>query len=336
MTMGPRGEDTRSAAEWFAVMHGPSADKERAAFEAWLAVPANAEAHARLEATWAESRFLANSLVGRDRDLSRARRKRPPAALLAAGIAAFALVSAGLVAGQAGWFGPPAAEAPAAHYVAGKTVRSIRLADGSRVTLDEGAALRELEDAGERRFLLLRGRARFEVAHDAARPFIVEAGEGRVIAHGTVFDVAIEGKMVRVALVDGSVEVRGLPAQRLGRDPARFLSPGEQLLVGDGQVGAPSPANPAALSWAATMISFEDIPLGEAIAAFNRSGGRPVRLADQATKSRGLSGAFRRDDPRAFANALAASFGLEVMEETDGSLVLRAPATEAPAKKSQG
>lgn len=193
MTNDPRGKRARSAAEWFTVMRGADADTERGAFEEWHALPENAAAYARLEETWNESRFLANSAAGRSRNLAGARRKFPPGALLAAGIGLFALLSGSLYAERVGWFGPAAVNRSApAQFVAHDAVRTIRLPDGSRVTLGRGAALRDVSTSDERRFVLLRGRARFEVAHDSARSFLVDAGEGRVVAHGTVFDVGFE------------------------------------------------------------------------------------------------------------------------------------------------
>lgn len=335
MTDASRRARVRSAADWFAIMHGPDADAERTAFKSWRASSANAEAYARLEATWEESRFLANGRVGQGRDLSRARRKMPPAALLAAGIALLTLLSGGLVADRMGWLGPAATLQPAATRIAareieaGEAVRTVRLSDGSRVTLDRGAGLRDLGTPGKRHFVLLRGRVRFDVAHDPARPFLVDAGEGRVVAHGTVFDVGIEAGKVRVALLEGSVEVLDRSAVTSGGGGSRFLAPGEQLVVMDGKIGVPSRASATLLSWSDTMISFDDTPLGEAVASFSGSGGPKVRLEGPELAKRRVTGAFRRDDPQGFADALAASFGLEVEVAADGSLLLRAPAPGA-------
>jgi transmembrane sensor len=327
MTRPSKDGRTRSAAEWFAIMRGPGADGERAAFEAWRAVPGNDAAYSSLEETWDQSLFLANRPAGRSRDLARARGFAPRAVLLAAGVGAFAILSGGLVASQLGWLGQAAAERSAvAEIAATNAIRTVRLADGSRVTLDRGSALRDASSASTRRFVLLRGRARFDVAHDARRAFVVDAGAGQIIAHGTIFDVGLEGQAVRVALLRGSVEVRQGEATPPAVRKGRFLSPGEQLVVAAGDIGATSRTTAAALAWPDPMIGFDDVPLPEAIAAFNRTSVHAVRLADGAPAVRRVSGAFRRDDPRAFADALAASFGLDVRTGADGSLVLHAEA----------
>ncbi|MEI9850127.1 MAG: FecR domain-containing protein [Sphingomonas sp.] len=92
------------------------------------------------------------------------------------------------------------------------TIRRVTLDDGSVVTLDTGTRLEVAFTQGERRLRLLAGRARFEVAHDAGRPFIVAAGDGEVVATGTIFDVSLVGARPRVRLIQGSVEVRSRSA----------------------------------------------------------------------------------------------------------------------------
>ena len=49
---------------------------------------------------------------------------------------------------------------------------------------------------------LLSGQARFDVAHDAARPFSVHAGGQTVVATGTAFNVDLLGPQVLVTLIN--------------------------------------------------------------------------------------------------------------------------------------
>src|SRR3546814_2991830 len=51
-----------------------------------------------------------------------------------------------------------------------------RLADGTRVTLMDGARIETRFSDGARRVILHDGRARFEVAQEATRHFLVETG----------------------------------------------------------------------------------------------------------------------------------------------------------------
>ena len=70
-------------------------------------------------------------------------------------------------------------------------------------------------------------------------------------------------------------------------------------------------------------------PLSSAVEEANGYGGTPIRVEGAAGHLR-VTGAFRRDDPRALARTLAATFGLELVEQADGTLLLRAPRPARP------
>ncbi|NWM25118.1 FecR domain-containing protein, partial [Escherichia coli] len=76
---------------------------------------------------------------------------------------------------------------------------------------------------------LIRGRANFIVSKDPLRPFVVAAGSREVIAVGTAFDVARQGDLVSVTMVEGKVLVRrpGAP------DADRMLVAGERLRMAE-------------------------------------------------------------------------------------------------------
>lgn len=246
--------------------------------------------------------------------------------LVAASIAVLALVPGGLLVVRHNWpWSSALHESQAIDIVADQAQqRVVRLADGSRLTLDRGALVRDVSSAAERRLVLIRGRARFDVAHDTRRPFVVDARKGRIIAHGTLFDVSVEDRTIRVALLRGVVEVRRRDERGLSPDRPRFLRPGEQIIVGADRVAEPSPADAQMLGWPDTMISFDDVPLSRAIEIFNQSSTRKIELAGAGVAGRPLSGAFHRGDPEGFAQAVAVSLDLIVDHGTRGIIVLRA------------
>ena len=86
----------------------------------------------------------------------------------------------------------------------------VQLADGSSVRLDTDSRVRVRFSDGQRLVDLERGQAMFSVAHDAQRPFVVAAGDARVTAIGTVFDVQRQSAGVSVTLVSGAVDVTRL------------------------------------------------------------------------------------------------------------------------------
>jgi len=314
----------RSAAQWFALMHGAPDATQRAAFERWRAAPANAEAYDHLVRTWDQSMFVAHLDVAKDRDLARA--AVGPAlrrGAIAAGVAILFAFGALVAVGWPGGRAPSPRAASATQVVAGpEGIRALGLADGSHLLLDRNSAVMLHFDASQRRVRLERGRVRFDVARDPARPFIVQAGDSEVMGSATLFDVAVEGKAVRVALLRGAVEVRGQDNPGAHSRPRRLVA-GQQVQLGEGAAGRFTGLAPADLEWPRDMIGFEAVPLRDAVEAFNRTSPRPVRLGSQVPRTARLTGAFRRGDPVGFAQAVAATFGLGVRSEGDGAVLIQ-------------
>src|SRR3546814_9440141 len=98
-------------------------------------------------------------------------------------------------------------QVPAVPYAATAKIENLQLQDGSKVQLDLGASLTVRLSPDKRDIELRQGRVMFRVAHDASRPFIVDAGAGRITALGTQFQVQREGEAVSVMLLEGSVGI---------------------------------------------------------------------------------------------------------------------------------
>jgi transmembrane sensor len=85
--------------------------------------------------------------------------------------------------------------------------RVLTLADGSVVTLNTESQIKVDFSAKERLIELRTGEAFFRVAHDASRPFFVDAKDAIVRAVGTQFNVRIAPQNTVVSVVDGVVKV---------------------------------------------------------------------------------------------------------------------------------
>ncbi len=98
--------------------------------------------------------------------------------------------------------------------VAGRATDALVLADGSRVTLSNGAEL-VLESATRERvhMVLSAGAIDLDVTHVAGRPFVVTAGGHDVTVRGTAFSVTLEPRdgatTLIVAVTRGRVDVSG-------------------------------------------------------------------------------------------------------------------------------
>lgn len=97
------------------------------------------------------------------------------------------------------------------------------LSDGTEVWLNNDTRLKyPSRFIGRTRQVWLEGEAYFKVKHNAARPFIVHAGDLQTIVHGTEFDVsAHEASQPHVALINGAVTVKSKNGQ------SSFLTPGK-------------------------------------------------------------------------------------------------------------
>jgi len=107
------------------------------------------------------------------------------------------------------------------------TTTSITLSDGTQVLLGANSRLEYAKhfSAGKRE-VTLTGEARFNVAKDAGRPFIVHTEQIQTQVLGTVFDVkAYPQTLPDVTLYEGKVEVS------LNGTAPRLMQPGEQAFL---------------------------------------------------------------------------------------------------------
>lgn len=108
---------------------------------------------------------------------------------------------------------------------------SLVLEDSSRVQLAPNSELHyPVPFNKDKRNIVLKGEAVFDVAKDQARPFTVYAGQLATTALGTVFSIsAFEGKNVRVHLLSGKVRVDADSTLMARGMKSAILLPGQQL-----------------------------------------------------------------------------------------------------------
>jgi transmembrane sensor len=187
---------------------------------------------------------------------------------------------------------------------------AVALADGSRLTLNTATRLRAAVTAQQREVWLEQGEAFFDIAHDASRPFVIHAGEQTVTVLGTKFSLLREGERLRVAVLEGKVQVQTEPHSRpavLVRDDTA-LAEARHVLVSKKS----SQQLSASLSWLQGKLVFDQINLAEAAQQFNRYNRKQLVISDDAAGSIGIGGVFDANNAEAFARLLQAGFGLDV------------------------
>lgn len=338
-----------AAAQWLVLVDsGQLGAHDRAEFEAWRAESqANATAFARAEAAW-------NLFEGSDGDptldalrASALAAERAPrrghwlGAGAIAGIAASLLVVLTFNADSLPFRGEQQQSTAVAQnsgsalapdqgeFVTAKGERrTIRLADGSTLTLNTDSAIRVGFTPGRRLIRLVRGQALFEVAKNPHRPFVVQAADQQVTALGTIFEVRLDADRMKVTLVEGKVVVDAVH-DRPGSDAAimvpTILAPGEELVAINGAKPHLAKVDvDQQLSWLEGFVEFKDVPLVDAVQEMNRYSARPLVIGDPATGDLRVSGLFRTGNPERFAAIVAELLPIRQRPRPDGGVELAA------------
>jgi len=200
--------------------------------------------------------------------------------------------------------------------------RSVLLADGSLVTLNTSSSV-EVHMGKDRRTLrLLAGEALFKVAHDAARPFEVAAGDTTVRAVGTQFDVDRRCTSTTVTVVEGRVAVfaADVGSRNGGAGTKVPLEAGEQLTLVPRTHLHPVRADVAtAIAWTQRKLVFEHRQLGEVAKEFNRYNRQVIEIQSDELRTQEVTGVFRADDPGSFLIFLSRIPGVTVQQSADHS-----------------
>ena len=195
---------------------------------------------------------------------------------------------------------------------------TVPLADGSHVTLNTDSRIRVALEAKERRVDLDRGEAFFDVAKDPARPFIVQAGDKRVVAVGTQFSVRRDHNDIRVAVTEGKVRVEDASSPVVLTAGSVARTANTEVLVHE----AAGAEVEELLSWRSGYVVFRDTALADAVAEFNRYNTRKIIIEDPAIAAIRIGGNFRSNNTDAFLWLLQSGFPVTV-EETHDQVVLK-------------
>jgi transmembrane sensor len=322
------------AAVWVTELHGPDRNpglEEKV--RRWIAAdPRHAAAFELATEAWQRSGNLPAHIP---QQTLAAASSRSRSRLLGASLAGAAVLCGLLVA--------------AAYYLPGRTLvtsaaeqRTVELADGTQVTLNANTRVRLQYDDRLRKVTLSRGEAFFHVAKLASKPFVVVAGNRKVIALGTSFLVRCEdpgNSAFAVTLVEGRVAVEpmggpdlmpndsavgeaSLPTPGIGADAAykasplelnlKVLNPGERIrFAGDAPGVVDAPSIDKVTAWQRGLLIFDDTTLAAAAAEFNRYGSIKISLKGAAADLR-VSGVYGIGETASFAQAMSLAHHLNV------------------------
>lgn len=287
----------QEAVAWLArLTSGEATDAERARFRAWYSrSPAHARAFGVVAGLWQGlDAVLAPRLV----------QEKPPVRRWIWNMAAVGAFSALVLLA----FFPDLLRRPFHDHATGiGEQRRVRLPDGSLAHLNTDTTLDLDFSHGQRRVVLNRGEAAFEVAQER-RPFRVEAGTVRAEAIGTEFLLRYDGDAGTVALIEGKLRISVAGSRSGPQGVPVTLAPGLALSFSGSDLGPARTARPEA--WRSGRLVMSFVPLGEVIAEINRYRRVPVSLIGAGLAQHRVNVAIKLAEIDAWLTALARSLSL--------------------------
>jgi transmembrane sensor len=244
-----------------------------------------------------------------------------------AGTTAATLAIAGVLEGTAIWNRrPPKANVEPVERFAtrmGET-RSVRLADGSIVTLNTSSEISVRYSTVARNIRLERGEALFDVAKNKFRPFVVVASDAVIRAVGTRFTVrALPERPIQVLVQEGVVEVSH--PHKSSEKPVRAAAETQTVIAANAPIAIrtiPRAQVERNVAWQRGLISFENETLADAAQEFGRYSGTKIAV-DPAVANRTITGMFAANDPVGFAKVAATVLDLHIEVESNEVWIVR-------------
>ena len=328
------------AASWDARLRAAdcTAD-ERVAFNAWcLASPENQEEYDRLRSLLSELRSAGNApeiralrewAIESTESESRNLKKRRNTAWLALAATISAIAIGIWITGQPPGTLPTISPVVAEFATAVGERSTANLDDGSVATLNTNSQLALDYSDDERRVILIQGQALFDVAEDPERPFVVMAGEQRIVAVGTVFEVRLEQDDVNVVLVEGVVDVFGAPRSNTGgaASPPTRMAAGQRLTTSAVATAVPPTIEETdaerATIWKEGRVFFEDAALADAVREMNRYSSMKIKIEGESIEALRVNGMFRTGRPANFVSTLEAYFPVVSEHVGESTIVIK-------------
>lgn len=203
----------------------------------------------------------------------------------------------------------------------------ITLRDGSTLNLNTDSEVRVVFTKARREIHLSRGEALFNVQAAPTQPFIVYAGQGRVLATDASFRLFIRPDDTEVSVMNGLVEVNNKLMGDNGRStPASRMASAQQRIVYNNVLGDAVPVDPVQLersiSWKQGMLNFDGWTLDKVVAEVNRYRQEKIEIKDESLKSLTIGGVFKITQLDSLPKLLATDYNIRIEHAGPDSVVL--------------
>jgi len=298
------------AAAWFAAQRaGVMLVDQRDAFNTWLGDPRNQAAYDAMQELWDDLAVLKG-----ERPEPR-RASSPWRAMAASVVGLIALGAAGM-----GWIalsGEPTVETAVGQQ------KTQSLPDGSLLAVNVASSVSYRFNDDSRIVKVANGEAAFAVKADAARPFIVRAGDYEIRAIGTAFNVRERGGEIEVAVSEGEVAICSAAG-----DVLSTLSRGQLLRFPAANSGVdfavltPQTIAPAQVSeWRMRVVTYENATVRDVVADFNRYFSQKLQIEGEALLDRRVTVRLQVEQREAAVQLLAALLDAKVQRTAQGEFL---------------
>ncbi|MDM3870698.1 FecR domain-containing protein [Porticoccus sp. W117] len=215
--------------------------------------------------------------------------------------------------------------------------RTVPLGDGSVIAMNTGSELLVSVEGDERKVILRRGEAYFDVAHNPDKPFVVEVGENSVTVLGTEFNIRKEPGKMQLAVNEGMVALHAteqvlnadaplMSAGRNGTEPTALpvgqyrVSAGwvAEVNANKGQLQTYAPDSMRELSlWRTGVLDFDNVPLMDVVRELNRYSGKKILIEDASILGLKVTGVVQVDNISRAFQGLERVFPIEVTHHFD-------------------
>ena len=186
----------------------------------------------------------------------------------------------------------------------GTAIETVKLADGSQVSLRPNSSLYQIEFSNSKRTYELEGEAFFNVTKDTNRPFSVASDNGVVTVLGTQFNLSTWGNETKVFLEEGSVRLDDLNQNSV------ILKPGEKATISQNILSDASPADTEEFKdWLNNEIVLKSTPVSQVVNELEHHFKATIDISGMQNTSEPISGTIALNELSTTLNDLGIILG---------------------------